>query len=139
MKKYAGFDNIPADERAAFIRAAAAAQTKEELEAIEQLIKARCRKASKAASDKRQRILIGVRLPRQQADLIKAAAAKEGKSLYKFTKKVLLTAAQMPDTIPENTDIDDQTKEQAFEQQNNHFVDRTQSNKPTFGQNNPNL
>lgn len=96
MKKYAGFDDIPADERAAFILAAEAAQSEAELEALERIIRARCRKAAKAASDKKQRILIGIRVPKKQAEHIKAAAERKEQSLYKFVQEAIYRAAKIP-------------------------------------------
>ena len=96
MKKYAGFNDIPKDEREAFILAAEAAQSEAELAALERIIKARCRKASKAASDKRQRTLIGVRVPKKQAEHIKLAAIREGKSVYKFVQEAIYRAAKIP-------------------------------------------
>lgn len=96
MKKYAGFDDIPKDEREAFIQAAQAAQSKEELEAIEQLIKVRCRRTAKGTSDKKQRILIGIRVPKKQAEHIKAAAERKEQSLYKFVQEAIYRAAKIP-------------------------------------------
>lgn len=96
MKKYAGFDDIPADEKAAFILAAEAAQSKEELEALKKLIKARCRKAAKAASDRKQRILIGIRVPKAKAEEIRAAARRKNQTLYKFVQTAIYQAAKIP-------------------------------------------
>ena len=112
MKKYAGFDEIPKDEKEAFILAAEAAQSKEELEALEKLIKARCRKASKTASDKRQRILIGIRVPRSKAEEIKAAARRKNQTLYKFVQTAIYQAAKIP--MVQKNDV--QTKKEHGEQ-----------------------
>lgn len=114
MKKYAGFDDIPKDEREAFIQAAQAAQSKEELEAIEQLIRARCRRAAKAASDKKQRILIGIRVPKKQAEHIKAAADREGKSLYKFVQTAIYRAAKIPTVQKNDVRTEKKSEEQAY-------------------------
>ena len=96
MKKYAGFNDIPKDEREAFILAAEAAQSEAELAALERIIKARCRKASKAASDKRQRILIGIRVPKAKAEEIRAAARRKNQTLYKFVQTAIYQAAKIP-------------------------------------------
>ena len=112
MKKYAGFDEIPKDEKEAFILAAEAAQSKEELEAIERRIRARCRRAAKAASDKKQRILIGIRVPKKQAEHIKAAARRKNQTLYKFVQTAIYQAAK----IPILTKNDVQTKKESGEQ-----------------------
>lgn len=114
MKKYAGFDEIPKDEKEAFILAAEAAQSKEELEAIEQLLKARCRKAAKAASDKKKRILIGIRVPKKQADHIKLAAIREGKSLYKFVQTAIYQAAKIPMVQKNDVQTEKEDEEQAY-------------------------
>lgn len=114
MKKYAGFDDIPKDEREAFIQAAQAAQSKEELEAIEQLIKVRCRRTAKGTSDKKQRILIGIRVPRPKAEEIKAAADREGKSLYKFVQTAIYKAAKIPVIQKNNVRTKNEDEERAF-------------------------
>ena len=114
MKKYAGFDNIPADERAAFIQAAEAAQSEAELEALERIIKARCRKASKATSDKKQRILIGIRVPRSKAEEIKAAARRKDQTLYKFVQEAIYRAARIPVTQKNNVRTKNEDEERAF-------------------------
>lgn len=114
MKKYAGFDDIPKDEREAFIQAAQAAQSKEELEAIEQLIKVRCRRAAKAASDKKQRILIGIRVPKKQAEHIKLAAIREGKSVYKFVQTAIYQAAKIPTAQKNDVQTEKEDEEQAY-------------------------
>lgn len=115
MKKYAGFDDIPADERAAFILAAEAAQSEAELEALERIIKARCRRASKAASDKKQRTLIGIRVPKKQADHIKAAARRKNQTLYKFVQEAIYRAAKIPILAKNDVQTEKDNKERAFE------------------------
>lgn len=112
MKKYAGFDDIPADERAAFILAAEAAQSEAELEALERIIKARCRKAAKATSDKKQRILIGIRVPKTKAEEIRAAARRKDQTLYKFVQEAIYRAAKIP--MVQKNDV--QTKKEDGEQ-----------------------
>lgn len=114
MKKYAGFDEIPKDEKEAFILAAEAAQSEAELEALERIIKARCRRASKAASDKKQRILIGIRVPKKQADHIKLAAIREGKSLYKFVQTAIYQAAKIPTLTKNDVQTEKEDEEQAY-------------------------
>lgn len=114
MKKYAGFDDIPKDEREAFIQAAQAAQSKEELEAIEQLIKVRCRRTAKGTSDKKQRILIGARVPKKQAEHIKLAAIREGKSVYKFVQEAVYRAAKIPIITKNDVQTEKEDEEQAY-------------------------
>lgn len=55
----------------------------------------RCRKARQdAATDARRRILVGARLPREEAWLIARAAGMEGLSLYAFCRKTLVERAR---------------------------------------------
>ena len=50
--------------------------------------------AQDAAGDQARRCLIGARLPREEVDQYRAAAAKEGVSLYRWTASALQSAYQ---------------------------------------------
>ena len=50
--------------------------------------------AQDAAADHARRCLIGARLPREEVDRYRAAAAKEGVSLYRWTASALQSAYQ---------------------------------------------
>lgn len=50
--------------------------------------------AQDAASDHARRCLIGARLPREEVERYRAAAAKEGVSLYRWTASALQSAYQ---------------------------------------------
>lgn len=50
--------------------------------------------AQDAAADRARRCLIGARLPREEVDQYRAAAAKEGVSLYRWTASALQSAYQ---------------------------------------------
>lgn len=60
------------------------------------LIRARrCRKAARdAVTDNRRRILVGARIPREEAYLVARAVGMEGLSMYAFCRRTLLEAAK---------------------------------------------
>lgn len=88
------------DEQEALYRVFTAVRAGEQGEACEALKRlcwarerARKREKQSAATDKRRRVLVGARLPREEAEWCKAAAHSKGMSLYAWCRKALLQAA----------------------------------------------
>ena len=63
--------------------------------------------AQDAAADHARRCLIGARLPREEVDRYRAAAAKEGVSLYRWTASALQSAYQRHEAIYGRADNED--------------------------------
>lgn len=61
--------------------------------AAENLAKARRKRRLNAASDKQRRVLVGARVPREEALAIELAAKERGVSTYRFVRDALLAAA----------------------------------------------
>ena len=100
-------DRLPVDQRKAALRALRQVTGKAPLvlrvrafEAIGDLIRAQARtnarRASDAKTDPARRTLVGARVPREDADRYRAAAAAEGLSLYAWTRAALDTRADHP-------------------------------------------
>lgn len=65
------------------------------------------KRAQDTASDHARRCLIGARLPREEVDRYRAAAAKEGVSLYRWTASALQSAYQRHKAIYGRADNED--------------------------------
>lgn len=61
--------------------------------AAENLAKARRKKRLNAVSDRERRVLVGARVPREEALAIELAARERGVSVYRFVREALLAAA----------------------------------------------
>lgn len=107
IKRYAGLladiDRLPAPEAKAANKALRRIKTKRPsragaLDAVSLIIRAAARGHAKRPQDKANdhaaRTLVGARLPREDVDRYRAAAAEEGVSLYRWTATALESAYQ---------------------------------------------
>lgn len=115
---------IPMDERAALAAALGKLSKKDQRVVLHSLQKLRS-KARKAASDARtdavRRTLIGAHVPRAFAAQCKAAAMKEGLSMYAWVKRGLVVALEwdsvalpMLRNLAKKTDLSQQTRAQVL-------------------------
>lgn len=90
-------EDLPADERTALTAIVEAVEENREA-AIVRYLELRKRKRRKAradaARDLQKRVLVGARVPREEAWLIARAADLQGLSLYAYCRQTLLTAAR---------------------------------------------
>ena len=89
-------DELPRREREALEKLLAMVPPSEReaaQEAAGELAKARRKRRLNAASDKQRRVLVGARVPREEALAIELAARREGVSAYRFVRDALLAAA----------------------------------------------
>lgn len=96
-------DTMPAAEKRVIERALRRIKTRKvsrkmALDVVADIVQVAHRTTTKAAqdaaSDHARRCLIGARLPREEVDQYRAAAAKEGVSLYRWTASALQSAYQ---------------------------------------------
>lgn len=109
-------DRLPAADRKAAEKALRRIKTRKPsrtaaLDIVADMVQAATRthakRAQDAASDHARRCLIGARLPREEVDRYRTAAAKEGVSLYRWTAYALQSAYQRHEAIYGRADSED--------------------------------
>lgn len=89
-------DELPRSERAALDKLLAMVpdgQREAAREAARELARMRRKRRLNAASDRERRVLVGARVPREEALAIELAARERGVSVYRFVRDALLAAA----------------------------------------------
>lgn len=89
-------DALPSCERSELCRLVSMASPRERekaQKAARNIAMARRKRQLNAVSDKRLRVLVGARVPREEALAIELAAKRQGVSTYRFIRDTLLQAA----------------------------------------------
>lgn len=102
-------DRLPTPERRAARKAMLSLDRRQisqprAIEAVGEVVRAAARGHAKRASDqetdRRRRVLVGARVPREAADRYRAAAAARGVSLYAWAAAALADAAEREEAEP---------------------------------------
>ncbi len=89
------YDCLSADEQRAVMRAVhTSANPQDVVNIVLAIDRARGRRASDRATDRRRRVLVGARVPRSLAEKVRLAARKKGVSEYRFVLDLLENAVR---------------------------------------------
>ncbi len=83
---------LSADEKRAVCRAMKTSRVSDVAAIVAAMDRSRRRKASDRATDRRRRVLVGARVPRELAEQVRRAAQARGVSVYRFIVDIIREA-----------------------------------------------